>query len=53
VFEDQTDEKWLEDIREGQKGTTSIRSKRIQEWNEEWELFCQWIVDEFGESKFT
>jgi adenosine deaminase CECR1 len=48
-FENQDEQTWLDDIAAGSKGT-SIRSKRIQEWNEEWEVFCQWIVDEFGSS---
>jgi len=38
---------WLDDISAGSSGT-SIRVKRIQEWNEDWEQFCKWIVDEFG-----
>ena len=47
VFEDQTEEDWHETIEQGAAGT-GIRAKHIQEWNTDWETFCQWVVDEFG-----
>jgi adenosine deaminase CECR1 len=46
VFEDQSEEDWLETIEQGAAGT-GIRAKHIQEWNAEWEDFCQWVVDEY------
>jgi adenosine deaminase CECR1 len=46
-FENQDTQTWLDDISAGVNGT-GIRAKRIKEWNEEWEQFCQWVVDEFG-----
>lgn len=48
-FENQDEKMWLHEIAVGVNGT-SIKAKRIQEWNEGWESFCQWVVDEFGSS---
>lgn len=46
-FEDQSDEEWLRDVDSGELGD-GTKAKRIQEWNTQWEEFCQWIVKEFG-----
>jgi hypothetical protein len=48
-FEDQDEKTWLHEIAVG-ANATGIKARRIQEWNEEWESFCQWVVDEFGSS---
>lgn len=47
-FEDQSDEEWVRDIDRGESGN-GIKAKHIQDWNKQWEEFCQWIVDEFGD----
>jgi adenosine deaminase CECR1 len=47
AFEDQNDEEWLADVSAGEHGS-GIRAQRIKEWNEEWELFCEWVVQEYG-----
>ena len=49
VFEDQTVEDWLQGIEDGASGK-GIRAGRMQQWNREWEQFCEWIVEEFGGS---
>lgn len=49
AFEDQTEAAWHRDISTALTGS-SIRAKRIQEWNAEWERFCEWVVAEFGNS---
>ncbi|PWY90865.1 adenosine deaminase family protein [Aspergillus heteromorphus CBS 117.55] len=46
-FEDQSDGDWLRDIDLGEHGT-GTKATYIQAWNEQWESFCQWIVDEYG-----
>lgn len=47
AFEDQDEQTWWDDIEAGANGS-GIRAQRIREWNEEWEEFCTWIVEEFG-----
>ncbi|KAK6584645.1 hypothetical protein PZA11_002869 [Diplocarpon coronariae] len=47
AFEDQSDDEWLADVSQ----PTGLREQRIREWNAEWEAFCQWVVDEFGDDK--
>ncbi|CAG8128225.1 unnamed protein product [Penicillium olsonii] len=46
-FEDQSDKDWIQDIDRGADGT-STKAKHIQAWNQDWEDFCKWIVDEYG-----
>ncbi|OTB09145.1 hypothetical protein M426DRAFT_51009 [Hypoxylon sp. CI-4A] len=48
AFEDQTPEEWSRDIRDASTGA-GIKAQRLKEWEVEWEKFCLWIVDEFGE----
>lgn len=48
AFEDQSDEEWHEDVSKGADGT-GLRAQRIREWDAEWEVFCGWIVKEFGD----
>ncbi|PYH98711.1 adenosine deaminase family protein [Aspergillus ellipticus CBS 707.79] len=47
-FEDQSDGDWLRDIDLGEHGT-GTKATYIQAWNQQWETFCQWIVDEYGD----
>ncbi|PGH28816.1 adenosine deaminase [[Emmonsia] crescens] len=46
IYEDQTEEEWLRDIELGINGS-GIRAERMKCWQESWEIFCQWIVDEY------
>ncbi|KAI1350878.1 adenosine/AMP deaminase [Xylaria sp. FL0043] len=48
AFEDQSAEEWTRDIREASTGS-GLKAQRLKEWAVEWERFCLWIVDEFGE----
>ncbi|EEH04501.1 adenosine deaminase [Histoplasma capsulatum G186AR] len=48
IYEDQTEDEWLQDIELGINGS-GIRAERIKRWQESWEGFCQWIVDEYGD----
>ncbi|PGH07092.1 hypothetical protein AJ79_06370 [Helicocarpus griseus UAMH5409] len=48
IYEDQTEEEWRRDIELGAKGT-GIRAERMKMWQQSWENFCQWIVDEYGD----
>jgi len=47
VFEDQSEEDWLGSIEAAASGN-GVKAKRIHQWNEEWEEFCEWVVTEFG-----
>lgn len=47
-FEDQSDDEWIRDVDRGEHGK-GTKAKNIQEWNKKWEVFCQWIVDEYGQ----
>ncbi|KAE8151583.1 hypothetical protein BDV25DRAFT_152473 [Aspergillus avenaceus] len=51
-FEDQNDVDWIRDIDLAEHGT-GIKAQRLQEWNEKWEQFCQWVVDTYGEQFAT
>ncbi|KAE8448895.1 hypothetical protein EG329_008691 [Mollisiaceae sp. DMI_Dod_QoI] len=46
-FADQSDLDWLVDIVAGEHGH-GTKASHLQEWNQEWEDFCQWVVTEFG-----
>ncbi|KAI1497089.1 adenosine/AMP deaminase [Biscogniauxia marginata] len=48
AFEDQSAEDWIAGVREASVGS-GIKAQRLKEWEVEWEKFCLWIVDEFGE----
>ncbi|KAK6950856.1 hypothetical protein Daesc_007384 [Daldinia eschscholtzii] len=48
AFEDQSAEEWSRDIREASTGS-GTKAQRLKEWEIEWEKFCVWVVDEFGE----
>ncbi|KAI0472514.1 hypothetical protein F4859DRAFT_484435 [Xylaria cf. heliscus] len=49
AFEDQTDDDWKKDIKDVTAG--SLKWQRLQEWSAEWENFCLWIVEEYGEAQ--
>ncbi|KAI1434196.1 adenosine deaminase-related growth factor [Xylaria sp. CBS 124048] len=48
AFEDQSTEDWERDISQASLGT-GLKAKYMKEWAVEWERFCIWIVDEFGD----
>lgn len=48
AFEDETNVQWSRSIREATTGE-GIRAARMREWLIEWEKFCLWIVDEYGD----
>jgi adenosine deaminase CECR1 len=50
AFEDQKDEEWIADVRVPIDGK-GVRAERIRQWNEKWESFCTWIVEEFGKNE--
>ncbi|KAH8701644.1 putative CECR1 family adenosine deaminase [Talaromyces proteolyticus] len=47
-FEDQKATEWQADIRSGIMGS-GMKAKRLQEWYEDFEKFCQWVVLEFAD----
>ncbi|RAO68954.1 uncharacterized protein BHQ10_004966 [Talaromyces amestolkiae] len=47
-FEDQTTAEWQTDIKQGIAGQ-GIKAKRLQEWYQDFEKFCQWVVLEFAD----
>lgn len=47
-FEDQNHDNWVRDIELGAAGT-SIKAQRLRDWQNKWEAFCEWIVDEYSE----
>jgi len=47
AFEDLGNKEWLESLKGGMYGN-GVMAGRMKEWHKEWEVFCQWIVMEFG-----
>ena len=47
TFEDSSAKQWSQDIKDGRYGK-GIRAQRLQEWHQDWEKFCQWVVLEYG-----
>ena len=47
-FEDQNNDEWVRDIQLGPAGT-GIKARNLRDWQEKWEAYCQWIVDEYSE----
>lgn len=47
AFEDASAKEWSQEIKDGRYGK-GTRAKRLQEWHEDWEKFCQWVVLEYG-----
>ncbi|KAK6217368.1 adenosine/AMP deaminase [Colletotrichum tabaci] len=48
AFEDETPEQWTAGIKEASLGS-GVKADRLKQWATEWEKFCLWIVEEFGE----
>ncbi|ODH27672.1 hypothetical protein ACO22_04133 [Paracoccidioides brasiliensis] len=46
-FEDQSSSEWLRDIRSGIMGADA-KAIRLKEWYIEFEIFCRWVLLEFG-----
>ncbi|KAK0728510.1 adenosine deaminase family protein [Lasiosphaeria miniovina] len=51
AFEDQDSEAWTRDIRVATVGG-GTKAAHLRQWAVEWELFCVWIVTEYGETEF-
>lgn len=51
-FVDQSPEEWIRDIKLGVDGT-GIKAERLKQWQEKWEAYCQWIVDEYTDWNAT
>ncbi|KAF2667688.1 adenosine deaminase family protein [Microthyrium microscopicum] len=47
TLEDYTREEWLKSVNDGAQDK-GIRGKRLRQWHESWEQYCQWVVSEFG-----
>ncbi|OAL74556.1 hypothetical protein A7D00_0149 [Trichophyton violaceum] len=47
AFEDEDDEQWVGGIDKGYEGG-GVKAERMKLWRQEWEAFCQWIIDEYG-----
>ncbi|KAF2969290.1 hypothetical protein GQX73_g4265 [Xylaria multiplex] len=51
-FVDQSQEEWIRDIDLGLNGT-GIKAQRLKQWQEKWETYCQWIVEEYADWNAT
>lgn len=51
-FVDQGQEDWIRDIQLGVNGT-GIKAERLRLWQEKWEAYCQWIVEEYADWNAT
>lgn len=49
-YEDQSTTEWLGEIRSGIMGT-GLKAARLREWYADFEMFCAWIVSEFGDEE--
>lgn len=47
TFDDVSAKDWSQEIKDGRYGK-GVRAQRMQEWHQEWEKFCQWVVLEYG-----
>ena len=50
AFEDQSQHDWLRDIKDASLGK-GAKAERMKLWAAEWERFCAWVVDEFGDER--
>lgn len=48
AFEDQEQKEWLQDVKQASLGD-GVKAQRLKEWQVEWEMFCIWIVEQYGE----
>ncbi|KAI0202333.1 hypothetical protein F4808DRAFT_468480 [Astrocystis sublimbata] len=51
-FVDQNQEEWIRDIEMGASGSGK-KAERLQQWQEKWESYCQWIVDNYSDWNAT
>ncbi|KAI0487277.1 hypothetical protein F4859DRAFT_464341 [Xylaria cf. heliscus] len=51
-FVDQNQDEWIRDIELGVNGT-GIKAERLRLWQEKWEAYCQWIVEEYADWNAT
>ncbi|KAI0437044.1 hypothetical protein F4803DRAFT_540275 [Xylaria telfairii] len=51
-FVDQSQDEWIRDIELGINGT-GIKADRLKLWQEKWEAYCQWIVEEYADWNAT
>jgi len=47
TFDDCSSKAWAQELKQGAFGS-GVRAQRMKEWAREFELFCQWVVLEFG-----
>ena len=47
TFDDVSAKEWQAEVKAGAFGSGQ-RAKRLKEWSQEFEKFCQWVVLEFG-----
>jgi adenosine deaminase CECR1 len=50
AFEDQSSADWIKDIKAASLGD-GTRAQRLQEWSVDWEKFCLWVVQEYGDDE--
>lgn len=48
LHEDCSSKQWIKEVSEGGIGQ-GVRARRLRQWSLEWEMFCKWIVDEYGD----
>lgn len=48
AFEDQGTEAWIKGVKEASVGS-GVKAERIRQWQVDWEAFCLWIVEEYGD----
>ncbi|KAI0192135.1 adenosine/AMP deaminase [Astrocystis sublimbata] len=48
AFEDQTDDEWQNGVSNIAVG--GLKGLRLREWASDWERFCEWVVEDYGES---
>ncbi|KAG8533802.1 uncharacterized protein KY384_001543 [Bacidia gigantensis] len=46
-YEDQSSKEWGKDIADGKYGQ-GIRAIRMRQWTEDWNKFCEWIVENYA-----
>ena len=51
-YEDCNAKEWSQDTKDGAFGE-GVRAERMREWARDFELFCQWVVLEYGADQAT
>ncbi|OOF91712.1 hypothetical protein ASPCADRAFT_211072 [Aspergillus carbonarius ITEM 5010] len=49
-YEDQSAEDWQAGLRDGVQGG-GVKAARLREWDADFEAFCGWIVEEYGDGR--